>query len=127
MYAKQQFAIVFPSPLTLKSWTPMQANMKSSSMVTSTIFPMVLTATNTHWTTCYEDRDIKDDESGQNEAIQNCKYIGRYGTLSPLALLMALRGLSTLNTLRIFTTEMALDLNDTNTGKPYLLMHHLAI
>lgn len=39
--------------LTLKSWTPMQANIKSRSMVTSTIFPMVLTATNTHWTTCY--------------------------------------------------------------------------
>lgn len=38
--------------LTLKSWTPMQANMKSSNMVTSTMFPMVLTATNTHWTTC---------------------------------------------------------------------------
>lgn len=56
---KQQCAsILFPSFLTLKSWTPMQANMKSSSMVTSTIFPMVLTATNTHWTTCYKDRDI---------------------------------------------------------------------
>lgn len=31
-------------------------------------------------------------------------------TFKPLALLIALRGLSTLNTLRIFTTEMALDL-----------------
>lgn len=38
--------------LTLKSWTPMQANMKSRSMVTNTMFPMVLMATNTHWTTC---------------------------------------------------------------------------
>ena len=39
-----------------------------------------------------------------------------YHTLRPLALLMALRGLSTLKTLRIFTTEMALDLDDTNTS-----------
>ena len=31
-------------------------------------------------------------------------------TFKPLARLIALRGLSTLNTLRIFTTEMALDL-----------------
>lgn len=38
--------------LTLKSWTPMQANMKSKSIVTKTILPMVLMATNTHWTTC---------------------------------------------------------------------------
>ena len=40
-------------------------------------------------------------------------------TFSPLALFMALRGLSTLRTLRIFTTEMALDLHrtDTHTSK----------
>lgn len=37
---------------TLKSWTPIQANMKFSSMVTRTMLPMVLMATNTHWTTC---------------------------------------------------------------------------
>lgn len=38
-------------------------------------------------------------------------------TFSPLALLMALKGRSTLNTLRIFTTEMALDLTpDTHTN-----------
>lgn len=36
-----------------------------------------------------------------------------YFTFNPLALLMALRGLNTLNTLRIFTTEMALDLHIT--------------
>lgn len=35
-------------------------------------------------------------------------------TFNPLALLMALRGLSTLNTLRIFTTEMVLDLQYNN-------------
>lgn len=40
-------------------------------------------------------------------------------TLSPLALLMALKGRSTLNTLRIFTTEIALDLDDTSTGTLY--------
>lgn len=33
-------------------------------------------------------------------------------TFSPLALLMARRGRSTLSTLRIFTTEMALDLGE---------------
>lgn len=35
-------------------------------------------------------------------------------TLSPLALLMALRGLNTLSTRRIFTTEIAEDLHHTN-------------
>lgn len=34
--------------LTLKSCTPMQANIKLSSMVTRTMLPMVLMATNTH-------------------------------------------------------------------------------
>lgn len=38
-------------------------------------------------------------------------------TFNPLALLMALRGLSTLSTLRIFTTEMALDLHITHEPK----------
>lgn len=40
----------------------------------------------------------------------------RADTLSPFALLIALRGLKTLRTLRIFTTEMALDLRR-NKGK----------
>ena len=35
----------------------MQANMKFSSMVTRTMLPMVLMATNTHWTTCYQHTD----------------------------------------------------------------------
>lgn len=39
--------------LTLKSWTPMQANMNCSRVVTIMMFPMVLMATNTHWTTCW--------------------------------------------------------------------------
>lgn len=34
-----------------------------------------------------------------------------FNTFNPLALLMARRGLSTLSTLRIFTTEIALDLH----------------
>ena len=38
--------------LTLKSWTPMHANMNCRSVVTSTMFPMVRMATNTHCTTC---------------------------------------------------------------------------
>lgn len=38
-------------------------------------------------------------------------------TLSPFALLMALSGLRTLKTLRIFTTEMALDLRGKWGGK----------
>lgn len=41
-----------------------------------------------------------------------CKAIGR--TFSPLALFMALSGRNTLRTLRIFTTEMADDLQDTS-------------
>lgn len=36
----------------MKSWTPMQANMNCSRVVTITMFPMVRMATNTHWTTC---------------------------------------------------------------------------
>lgn len=38
--------------LTLKSCTPMQANMNCRSVVTIMIFPMVRMATNTHCTTC---------------------------------------------------------------------------
>ena len=38
--------------LTLKSWTPMQANMNWRSVVTIMMLPMVRMATNTHWTTC---------------------------------------------------------------------------
>jgi hypothetical protein len=38
-------------------------------------------------------------------------------TLSPFALLIALRGLRTLKTLRIFTTEMALDLRKSTDKK----------
>lgn len=41
-------------------------------------------------------------------------------TFNPLALLMALRGLSTLSTLRIFTTEIALDLWITH-GKKFAM------
>lgn len=37
---------------TLNNWTPMQANMNCSKVVTITMFPMVRMATNTHWTTC---------------------------------------------------------------------------
>ena len=40
---------------TLKSWTPMTANMNSNRQVTSIMLPMVLTATMTHWTTCCAD------------------------------------------------------------------------
>jgi hypothetical protein len=36
----------------------MQENMKFSSMVTKTMLPMVLMATNTHWTTCYQHTDM---------------------------------------------------------------------
>lgn len=38
---------------TLNSWTPITANMNSSKHVTRTILPIVLTATMTHCTTCY--------------------------------------------------------------------------
>lgn len=110
---KQTFLSCFS--LTLKSWTPMQANIKSRSMVTSTMFPMVLTATNTHWTTCYRGREMM----GRCEIWWAHQYFLLFFffffsrhvfTFSPLALLMALRGLRTLKTLKIFTTEIALDL-----------------
>lgn len=38
--------------LTLKSCTPMQANMNCRRVVTSTMFPIVRMATKTHCTTC---------------------------------------------------------------------------
>lgn len=37
---------------TLNNCTPMTANINCSRHVTRTIFPMVFTATITHWTTC---------------------------------------------------------------------------
>lgn len=39
--------------LTLKSCTPIQANINWSKVVTMTMLPMVLMATNTHCTTCW--------------------------------------------------------------------------
>lgn len=38
---------------TLNNWTPITANINCSKHVTSTIFPIVFTATITHCTTCY--------------------------------------------------------------------------
>ena len=38
---------------TLKSWTPILANMNSNRNVTNMMLPIVLTATITHWTTCW--------------------------------------------------------------------------
>lgn len=40
--------------ITLKSWTPMTANMNCRRYVTSMIFPMVFIATITHLTTYYK-------------------------------------------------------------------------
>lgn len=37
---------------TLNNWTPMTANINWRRHVTKTIFPIVFTATITHWTTC---------------------------------------------------------------------------
>lgn len=42
----------YSSLFTLKSCTPMHANMNCSSVVTIMMLPMVLMATKTHWTTC---------------------------------------------------------------------------
>lgn len=41
-----------PDP-TLKSWTPMQANMNWRRVVTIMMLPIVRMATKTHWTTCW--------------------------------------------------------------------------
>lgn len=130
---------------TLKSWTPIQANMKFSSMVTRTMLPMVLMATNTHWTTCCRHTQTKLIRVSRmhpkvlllpvmvpvvfvfysitaflwvilsflaiSMSCSCCVFQSQSCTFNPLALLMALRGLSTLSTLRIFTTEIALDLH----------------
>lgn len=44
--------------LTLNSCTPMQANMNCSRVVTIMMLPIVRMATNTHCTTCCENRNI---------------------------------------------------------------------
>lgn len=148
----------------------MQANMNCSNVVTTTMLPIVLMATNTHWTTCCGgrgqctcehawgkpllciphpltagmgprksgslpramgwDRPLPQTGSGNwvpgpaNPTGHNaCHITSRedlHGprtpspslplTFRPFALFMARRGLNTLSTRRIFTTEMALDL-----------------
>lgn len=103
-----EFAVCV-SQLTLKSCTPMQANMNCRSVVTIMMFPIVLMATNTHWTTCC--REVR----GQGLLDRNaCKRLfykkWSWWTFSPLARFMALSGRSTRRTLKIFTTEMADDL-----------------
>lgn len=40
-------------PPTLNICTPMTANMNCSNDVTNNMLPIVLMATITHWTTCY--------------------------------------------------------------------------
>lgn len=61
--------------LTLKSWTPMHANMNCRRVVTRTMFPMVRMATNTHCTTCWGGKP------GQHlPALQGCPSPeGRWG------------------------------------------------
>lgn len=53
LFRKKKNLCFFFFGVTLKSWTPMQANMNCSRVVTIMMFPMVLMATNTHWTTCW--------------------------------------------------------------------------
>lgn len=52
-------AVLLLSLLTLKSCTPIQANMNCSRVVTIMILPIVLIATKTHWTTCWKERKKK--------------------------------------------------------------------
>lgn len=60
-------------------------------------------------------------DGGTREQLSCCNLKTRRLTLRPLARLMALNGLNTLRTLRIFTTEMALDLQrDVRTVKECL-------
>ncbi|TNN56639.1 hypothetical protein EYF80_033176 [Liparis tanakae] len=61
-----------------------------------------------------EDGDLHSTHAGQPSKVETVKSaIIPISTLSnPLALLMALRGLSTRRTRRIFTTEMALELQE---------------
>lgn len=51
MFVKLFFSLVIVP--TLNNWTPITANINCSKHVTSTIFPIVFTATITHCTTCY--------------------------------------------------------------------------
>lgn len=100
--------------LTLKSCTPMQANINWSSVVTMTMLPMVLMATNTHCTTCWNRREKQrvNTHRGAHRADICGSYV-HVQTFNPFALLMALSGLSTRSTRRIFTTLIALDLKHT--------------
>lgn len=84
---------------TLKSWTPIQANMNCRRNVTSMMFPMVFIATTTHWTTCCTRKRFADFL--KRKAEMKCF------TFKPLARLMARNGLSTRRTRRILTTEIA--------------------
>ena len=105
-------------PLTLKSWTPMQANMNWRSVVTIMMLPMVRMATNTHWTTCCTGKEESDAtviycDSAPHSVYDLSVYLRvwwwleGFVTFRPLALLMALRGRSTRSTRRIFTTDIA--------------------
>lgn len=104
---------------TLKSCTPMQANMNCSSVVTIMMLPMVLMATNTHWTTCCKGHTVtatfswktRRTNTAQTHTAPCCDAV--ILTFRPLALLMALSGRRTLKTRRIFTTEIAEDLRTT--------------
>lgn len=171
--------------LTLKSWTPMQANMNCRRVVTRTMFPMVRMATNTHCTTCCGDGSpgwhlpllAAQPSPGAPRCKPSCLLAcqGQKGltgtelprrtpilteqrgrakpvlsgpnlesglgspplqgslwaplTFRPLALLMARSGRSTLRTLRIFTTEMVLDLGAACSASPdpSSLHPHLAL
>lgn len=99
---------------TLNSCTPIQANMNWSKVVTIMMLPIVLMATNTHWTTCCKGQSFKVSRETKycRHKQKQCSAI-LFLTLSPLALLMALSGRRTLRTRRIFTTEIAEDLQDT--------------
>lgn len=75
------------------------------------MLPIVLMATNTHWTTCCKGQPFnvsRDTKFCRHKQKQCCAIL--ILTLSPLALLMALRGRRTLKTRRILTTEIAEDL-----------------
>lgn len=52
-----------PQVLTFHSWTPMTANKKLNSIVTSMMFQMVFTATKTHCTTCCRNKRYIEDAS----------------------------------------------------------------
>lgn len=96
-------SIIALDQLTLKSCTPIQANMNCSRVVTIMMLPMVLMATNTHCTTCYTEK--------------NCLGLKSYETTSVLILT---RDFNSILPLNAFSKE---DVSNNKLGSYKIITH----